>query len=45
MMKKLDFIMVLIALILVIFFLVRGYHKTIGSVEDVDMESGTVETR
>ena len=45
MMKKLDFIMVVIAIILVIFFLVKGYSKTIGSVEDVDLEEGTVEIR
>lgn len=45
MMKKLDFIMVLIAIILVIFFLSRGYSKTVGNVEDVDIGEGTVETR
>jgi len=45
MMKKFDFIMVLIAIILVIFFLVRGYNKTVGSVEEVDIGEGTVETR
>lgn len=44
MMKKLDFIMVLIAIILVIFFLAKGYSKTVGTVEDVDIEEGTIET-
>jgi len=45
MMKKLDFIMVVIAIILVIWFLARGYSKTVGIVEDVDVGEGTVETR
>lgn len=44
-MKKLDFIMVVVAMILVIWFLARGYSKTVGTVEDVDVEEGTVETR
>jgi len=44
MLKKLDFIMVLIAVILLIFLLSRGYSKTIGTVEDINIGEGTLET-
>lgn len=44
-MKKLDFIMVLVAVILLIFFLARGYSRTVGTVEDVSIEEGTLETK
>lgn len=44
MMRKLDFIMVLIAVILLIFFLARGYSKTVGTVEDISIGEGTLET-
>lgn len=45
MLKILDFIMVLVAIILVIFFLAKGYSKTVGTIEDVNLQEGTVETR
>jgi len=44
MLRKLDFIMVIIAVILLIFFLSRGYSKTVGTVEDINIGSGTLET-
>jgi len=43
MLKKVDFIMVLVAVVLLLFLLFRGYSKTVGTVEDINNGSGTIE--